>query len=93
MSRFFFLVWTAETYSTIAVLFILYFVSEPESESKSESVPESESIKGPKSEPESESEQSHHDSALLPLGRGAWGDLAYVLRCESLQPNKKPGGN
>ena len=40
---------------TIEVLFILYFVSNPESESE----PDSES------EPESESEQPHHDSAPL----------------------------
>ena len=46
------------------MLFILYFISGPESESESE--PESESIKSPESESESESEQSHHDSA--PLG-------------------------
>ena len=47
----------AETRSTIKVLFILYFVSDPESE------PESEPIKNPESE--SESEQPHHDSAPL----------------------------
>ena len=61
----FFLAWTAETRSTIKVLFILYFVSDPESESEPE--PESESIKSPESEPESESEQPHHDSAPLPI--------------------------
>ena len=49
-----FLAWTAETRSAITVLFILYFVSDPESESESE--PESESIRSPESEPESESE-------------------------------------
>ena len=43
--------------STIKVLFILHFVSGPESESE----PESESIMSP----ESESEQPHHDSAPL----------------------------
>ena len=53
-----FFVWTAETRSTIKVLFSLYFVSDPESESE----PESESIRSP----ESESEQRHHDSAPLP---------------------------
>ena len=59
-----FFVWTAETRSTIKVLFSLYFVSDPESESESE--PESESIRSPESESESESEseQRHHDSAL-----------------------------
>ena len=51
-----FLAWTAETRSTIEVLFILYFVSEPVSESESESDPESESIRSPESELESESE-------------------------------------
>ena len=40
---------------------MLYFVSDPESESESE--PESESIRSPESEPESE--QPHHDSAPL----------------------------
>ena len=53
----------AETYSTIKVLFILYFASGPESESEMESEP----IKSPESEPEPESEQSHHDSAHLVL--------------------------
>ena len=52
-----FFAWTAKTRSTIKVLFSLYFVSDPESESE----PESESIKSP----ESESEQPHHDSAPL----------------------------
>ena len=61
MSLFF--AWTAETRSTTEVLFILYFVSDPESESESE--PESESIIRPVSEPESVSEQPHHDSAPL----------------------------
>ena len=42
---------------------ILYFVSDPESESVSE--PELESIRSPESEPESESEQPYHDSAPL----------------------------
>ena len=58
-----FFAWTAKTRSTIKVLFSLYFVSGPESESE----PESESIRSPESE--SESEQRHHDSAplLLPL--------------------------
>ena len=41
--------WTAETRSTIKVLFDSYFISNPESESESES----------------ESEQPHHDSAPL----------------------------
>ena len=45
----------AETPSTIKMLFILYFVSGPESEP--------ESIRNPESE--SESEQPHHDSAHL----------------------------
>ena len=58
---FLFLAWTAETHSTITVLFILYFVSDPGSESELES----ESIRSPESEPESESEQPHHDSASL----------------------------
>ena len=49
--------WTAETSSTIKVLFILYFASDPELESKSESIS---SAKW-----ESESEQPHHDSAPL----------------------------
>ena len=53
----FFLAWTAETHSTIKVLLILYFASDPGSE------PESESIRS--AEPESESEQPHHDSAPL----------------------------
>ena len=57
----FFLAWTAETHSTIKVLFILYFVSHPESESESEW--ESESIRS--TESQSESEQPHHDSAPL----------------------------
>ena len=43
----------AETRSTIKVLLILYFVSDPESESESESI----------RSPESKSEQPHHDSA------------------------------
>ena len=43
------------------MLFSLYFVSDPESESESE--PESELIRSPESE--SESEQRHHDVALL----------------------------
>ena len=46
---------------TIKVLFSLYFVSDPETDSESE--PESESIRSPESEPELESEQPHHDSA------------------------------
>ena len=50
-----FLAWTAETRSTIKMLFALYFVSDPESES----------IRSPESESESESEQRHHDSAPL----------------------------
>ena len=54
-----FYAWKAETRLTIKVLFILYFVSDPESESE----PESESIRSPESE--SESEQPHHDSASL----------------------------
>ena len=53
MSHFFFFAWTAETPSTIKVLFVLYFVS----------VPESESIRSPESE--WESKQPHHDSAPL----------------------------
>ena len=61
MSRFFFPP-GGETRSTIQVLFMLYFVSGPESESESE--PKSESIRSPESEPESE--QPYHDSA--PLG-------------------------
>ena len=56
-ATFLFLAWTAETRLTIAVLCILYLVSDPESES--------ESIRGPESEPKSESEQPHHDSAPL----------------------------
>ena len=60
---FFCFAWTAKTCSTIKVLFILYFVSGPESESESE--PELESIRNPESESESESEQPHHDSAPL----------------------------
>ena len=52
---------TAETHSTIKVLFISYFASNLESESE----PESESIKSPESESEPESEQPHHDSAPL----------------------------
>ena len=59
-----FFVWTAETRLTIQVLFILHFVSDPESESEPESG--SESIRSPESEPESESKQPHHDSAPLP---------------------------
>ena len=49
------------------VLFILYFVWDPESESEleSESKPESGAIRSPESEPESESEQPHHDYAPL----------------------------
>ena len=47
--------WTTEILSTIKVLFISYFVSNPESE------PEPESI----TSPEPESEQPHHDSAPL----------------------------
>ena len=57
-----FFAWTTETRSTIKVLFISYFVSNPESESESE--PESESIRSP------ESEQPHHDSAPLAAGAG-----------------------
>ena len=56
-----FFAWTAETPSTIKVIFTSYFASNPESESESE--PESESIRSP--EPEPESEQPHHDSAPL----------------------------
>ena len=52
-----------EARSTIKMLFILYFVSGPESESESKL--ESESIRSPESESESESEQPHHDSAPL----------------------------
>ena len=53
----------------IKVLFISYFVSDPDSESESE--PESESIRSPKSEPE----QPHHDSAplMVPLKLVIWG--------------------
>ena len=58
-----FFAWTAETRWTIKVLFISYFVSDPESESESE--PESERIRSPESESKSESEQPHHDSAPL----------------------------
>ena len=54
---FFFFAWTAETCSTVKVLFSLYFVSDTESES----------IRSPESELESESEQRHHDSAPLLL--------------------------
>ena len=50
-----FLAWKAGTRSTIKVLFILYFVLDPASES--------ESIRSP--ETESESEQPNHDSAPL----------------------------
>ena len=53
----FFLAWAVETRLTIKVLFILYFVSDPELEL--------ESTRSPESEPESESEQPHHDSAPL----------------------------
>ena len=54
----FFLAWTAETSSTIKVFFIVYFVSDPQSEPE----PASESIRSP----ESESEQPPpHDSAPL----------------------------
>ena len=60
-----FFAWTAETRSTIKVLFVLYFVSDPESESESE--PESEPIRSPESE--SESEQPHHDSSPPVLAR------------------------
>ena len=56
-----FFAWTAETCSTIKVLFILCLVWDPGSESESES----ESIRSPESEPESESEQPKHDSAPL----------------------------
>ena len=56
-----FFAWTAETRSTIKVLFILYFLSGPESESESNSNPKSE----PDWEAESESEQPHHESAPL----------------------------
>ena len=55
-----FFAWTAETRSTVKMLFILYFASDPESESKPES------IRSQESEPESESEQHHHDS--VPFG-------------------------
>ena len=50
-----FFAWTVETRSTIKVLFISYFASNPELESESES------------EPEPELEQLHHDSASLVL--------------------------
>ena len=65
---------------TIKVLFILYFVSDPESES----------IRSPESELESESEQSHHDSAPLILSDFTMGscvilDLDIVLCCQILQ--------
>ena len=43
------------------MLFILYFVSDPESKS----VRESESIRSPESDPESVSERPHHDSTCL----------------------------
>ena len=66
MTRFFF-AWTADTRSTIKVLFILYFVSGLESESESESEPESEPIRSPALGSESESEQPHHDSATKNL--------------------------
>ena len=56
---FFFLAWTAETRSTIKALFILYFISDQESGSESESEP----IRNLESEPESE--QPHHDSEPL----------------------------
>ena len=64
-----FFAWTARTRSAIKVLFVLYFVSDPESESESE--PESEPIRSPESEPEpeSESEQPHHDSPPPVLAR------------------------
>ena len=45
----------AKTRSTTKMLFILHFLSDPESESESE----------PTRSPESESEQHQHDSALL----------------------------
>ena len=64
----YFIVWTAETRSTIKVLFSLYLALDPESESESE--PESESIRSPESESELESEQYHHDSA--PLACTGW---------------------
>ena len=47
MSHFFFFAWTAETCSTIKLVFILYFVWDPELESESE--PESDSIRIPES--------------------------------------------
>ena len=56
----FFLAGTAETSTTIKVIFILYL------ESDSESGLESESSRSPESE--SESEQTHHDSAPLVYG-------------------------
>ena len=55
----FFFAWTAGTRPIIEVLFVLYFVSNQESESE----PEPESIRSPESEPESE--QPYHDSAPL----------------------------
>ena len=30
-------------------------------------------------------------SKFISPDRGEWGDLAYILRCETLQPNKRPG--
>ena len=59
-----FFAWTAETHLAMKVLFVLYFLSDPESESE----PESELIRSPTSKPESESEQPHHDSAPLVQG-------------------------
>ena len=53
------------------MLFVIYLVSDPVSESESEAEAESESesdsepIRSPESESESESEQPHHDSAPL----------------------------
>ena len=75
---FLFFAWMAETRSTIKVLLILYFVSDPESESESESI----------RSPESESKQPHHDSAplvkILTTGRviSMYGD-AFMAPCEA----------
>ena len=48
-----FFAWATKTRSTTKMLFILHFLSEPESKSE------------PTRTPESESEQPHHDSAPL----------------------------
>ena len=55
----FFFARAAKTRSTTQMLFILHFLSDPQSE------PESEPTRSPDSESESESEQPHHDSAPL----------------------------